>query len=338
MRMIRDSRRRALLGMLVSGAAVPACWSAPATAQTRAAASDYPSKPLRIVVTFAAGSATDIMTRHLLPSMTQSLGQPIVVENRVGAAGVIGAENVMRSAADGYSIAMSAVSAFSIAAAIRAHNLPYDIGRDFTPIGRACTSTNVVVVHPSVPARSLGELIEYSKTVAGGVRFASGGIGGSNHLAGELIALRTGARLTHVPYSNQGQAVTDVVAGHVPMLIYTVAVLPHVRAGRLRALAVTSEQRQKQLPEVPTAIEQGAAGVVANSWFGLFGPARLPDAIRDKLFTALRDALAVPEVETRLLDTGLAPAPLAPAEFRAFIERDTATWREVVKAAGIKAE
>ncbi len=338
MHMTRIERRRTLLRALAAGAALPAGWSRLAAAQSRNPASDYPSRTIRIVVTFAAGSATDIMTRHLLPSMTQSLGQAIAVENRVGAAGVIGSENVMRSAPDGYSIAMSAVSAFSIATAMRPHNLPYDIARDFTPIGRACTSTNVVVVHPSVPARTLGELIEYSKTVPGGVRFASGGIGGSNHLAGELIALRTGAKLSHVPYSNQSQAVTDVVAGHVPMLIYTVAVLPHVRAGRLRALAVTAEQRQKQLPEVPTAIEQGAAGVVANSWFGLFGPAQLPDAIRDRLFTALRDALAVPEVEARLLDTGLAPAPLAPAEFRAFIERDTATWREVVKAAGIKAE
>ena len=338
MHMMRNQRRRALLGALAAGAALPAIRPQAVAAQPRTAAGDYPSKPLRIVVTFAAGSATDIMTRHLLPSMTQSLGQSIAVENRVGAAGVIGSENVMRAAPDGYSIAMSAVSAFSIATAIRGQSLPYDISRDFTPIGRACTSTNVVVVHPSVPARTLGELIAYSKTVPGGVRFASGGIGGSNHLAGELIALRTGAQLTHVPYSNQSQAVTDVVAGHVPMLIYTVAVLPHVRAGRLRALAVTSEQRQKQLPEVPTAIEQGAAGVVANSWFGLFGPARLPDAIRDKLFAALRDALAVPEVEARLVDTGLAPAPLAPAEFRAFIERDTDTWREVVKAAGIKPE
>ena len=337
MRMIRNPRRRDLLGLFASSAALPAGWSSGAVAQSRGGI-DYPNKAVRIVVTFAAGSATDIMTRHLLPSMTQSLGQAIVIENRVGAAGVIGSENVMRAAPDGYSLAMSAVSAFSIATAIRGNTLPYDIGRDFTPIGRACTSTNVVVVHPSVPARTLGELIAYSKTISGGVRFASGGIGGSNHLAGELIALRTGAQLSHVPYSNQNQAVTDVVAGHVPMLIYTVAVLPHVRAGRLRALAVTSEQRQRQLPEVPTAIEQGAAGVVANSWFGLFGPAQMPDAIRDRLYGALRDALTAPEVEARLIDTGLAPAPLGPAEFRAFIERDTATWREVVKAAGIKPE
>ena len=188
MRMIRKQRRRLLLGALASSAALPALLPGMVAAQSRGAAGDFPSRTIRIVVTFAAGSATDIMTRHLLPSMTQSLGQSIAVENRVGAAGVIGSENVMRAAPDGYSIAMSAVSAFSIATAMRPHNLPYDIARDFTPIGRACTSTNVVVVHPSVPARTLGELIEYSKTVPGGVRFASGGIGGSKHLAGELIA------------------------------------------------------------------------------------------------------------------------------------------------------
>lgn len=328
------SRRRQFM---LAGLTAAAGW--PGTgplAQTRA--TDFPSRPIRVIVTFAAGSATDIMTRHLASHMSQTLGQNVIVENRVGAAGVIGAELVMRAPPDGYTIAMSAVSAMSIATAIRGTAMPYDNLRDFTHIGRACTSTNVIVVHPSIPAKTLPELIAYSKTVSGGVRYASGGHGGSNHLAGELIALRTGAQFLHVPYSNQGQAVSDVVAGHVPMLIYTVAVLPHVKSGRLRAIAVTSEERQRQLPDVPTAIEQGVPGIVANSWFGLFGPAQMPPAIRDRLYGALSDALAQADIQNKLIDTGLQPAPLASADFRAFIETDTNTWREVARAAGIKPE
>lgn len=324
-------RRQTLLGL--GGGAF--CAALPASAQLR---SDYPTRAIRIIVTFAAGSATDIMTRHLAARMSQTLGQNLVIENRVGAAGAIGAEQVARATPDGYTIAMSAVSAMAIASAIRGPAMPYDNLRDFTHIGRACTATNVLAVHPSVPASNLPELIAWSKTVPGGVRYSSGGHGGSNHLAGELIALRTGAQFVHVPYSNQGQAVSDALAGHVPMIIYTVALLPHIRSGRLKAIAVTSEARQRQLPDIGTAIEQGVPGIVANSWFGLFGPAGIPDPVRDRLYGALAEALAQPDIQTKLIDTGLQPDPLPAAEFRNFIERDTQTWREVARAAGIKAE
>lgn len=329
-----DSKaRRRLVGAL--GASTLGSLAMPGIAQQRA---DYPSRPIRIIVTFAAGSATDIMTRHLAARMTQTLGQNLVIENRVGAAGAIGAEQVARATPDGYTIAMSAVSAMAIAPAIRGAAMPYDNLRDFTHIGRACTATNVVAVHPSVPATTLPELIAWSRTVPGGVRYSSGGHGGSNHLAGELIALRTGAQFVHVPYSNQGQAVSDAVAGHVPMIIYTVALLPHIRSGRLKAIAVTSEVRQKQLPDIGTAIEQGVPGIVANSWFGMVGPAGIPESIRDRLYTALAEALAQPDIQSKLIDTGLQPDPLPAQPFRTFIERDTQTWREVAKAAGIKAE
>jgi len=329
-----DSKtRRRLVGAL--GASTLGSLALPGSAQQRP---DYPSRPIRIIVTFAAGSATDIMTRHLAARMTQTLGQNLVIENRVGAAGAIGAEQVARATPDGYTIAMSAVSAMSIAPAIRGAAMPYDNLRDFTHIGRACTATNVVAVHPSVPATTLPELIAWSRTVPGGIRYSSGGHGGSNHLAGELIALRTGAQFVHVPYSNQGQAVSDAVAGRVPMFIYPVALPPHIRSGRLKAIAVTSEVGPTQLPAIGTAIEQGVPGLVANSWFGMVGPAGIPDSIRDRLYSALAEALSQPDIQSKLIDTGLQPDPLPAQPFRSFIERDTQTWREVAKAAGIKAE
>jgi tripartite-type tricarboxylate transporter receptor subunit TctC len=328
----RPTRRNLVQSVGVAlGASALGLASGPAAAQ----AAPFPSRPIRVTVPFAAGSATDIMTRHLAQHMQEGLGQPIVVENRPGAAGVTGSEPIVRAAADGYTLLMSAVSSHAIAPALR-QQMPFNALDDFTQIGRACTSTNFIVVHPSVPATNLRELVEHSKRVAGGLGYASGGVGGSNHLAGELLRLRTGANLVHVPYGNQAQAVNDVVGGHVPMLIYTVAILPHVRAGRLRALAVTSEHRQPQAPEVATAEEQGAAGVIANSWFALFGPPRLPDPIRDTLYAALRRALTDPGIAEKLIATGLTPAPLDPAGLRRFQQEEIAKWTEVGRAAGVQ--
>lgn len=323
--------RRTVVGGLMAGAAMSVL---PRTASAQDA---YPSRAIRVIVPFAAGSATDIMMRHLAPRMSQDLGQQLVIDNRVGAAGVLGSEAVVRAAPDGYTLNMAAVSSHAIAPAIR-KTMPYDVLRDFTPIGLSCTSTNFIVVHPSVPAKTLQELIAYSKTLPKGLDYGSGGIGGSNHLAGELLKLRTGANLVHVPYSNQANAVNDVVAGQIPMLIYTVAVMTHVSAGRLRALAATSEVRQVQAPDVPTAVEQGAKDVVANSWFGFFGPAKLPVPIRDKLSAALTGALRDPDIAKKLLDAGLTPAPMAPDAFGNFVTAEIDKWREVGKASGVVVE
>lgn len=329
-------RRRRFLHAGLAASATFAANAVPGLKSAVAADAAYPTKPIRVVVPFAAGSATDIMMRQLAPRMSDSLGQQLIIDNRPGSVGVIGSEVVMRSPPDGYTLAMAAVSSHSIAPAVRPTTMPYDVLRDFTTIGRACTSTNFIVVHPSVPARDLKELIAFSKTVPGGVSFSSGGTGSSNHLAGEMLRIRTGANLVHVAYSSVSQALVDTVGGQVPMMIYTVAVLPYVRQGRLRALAVTSEHRSKQAPEVATVIEQGVSGMVANSWFGLFGPARLPEPIRDRLFAVMRDALLAPDVGPKLIETGLEPAPLPPAEFRAFIERDIAMWKDVVMKSGVK--
>lgn len=317
--------RRAVLG----GMAALAAAGRPALAQD-----GFPSRPIRVIVPFGPGSATDIMMRHIAPKMSAALGQSIVVDNRAGAGGVTGADAVVRAAPDGHTLVMGAASSHGIAPAVMP-NIPYDVMKDFTYIGRACTSTNFITVHPSVPARTLPELVAYSKTVPGGLSFAAGSRVSSNGLAGEMLKLKAGAQMTHVPYSNINQGVSDVVAGQLPVLIYTVAVMPHVQAGRLRALAVTAETRQPQAPDVPTAVEQGVTDLVADSWFGLFGPPGLPDAIRDRLYRELAAALADPDTKQRLLDTGMNPAPLGPAEWNGFVRREVAKWGEVVRAAGV---
>lgn len=301
----------------------------------QARAQSWPSRPIRVVVPYGAGSATDILTRLLAPRMGQEVGQTLVIENKPGASGVVGAESIVKSPADGHVLAMSAVASHAIAPAMR-RDLPYDAERDFTAIGRAATSTNFIVVHPSIPARTLPELVAWSKRQDNVLGFASGGTGSSNHLAGEMLRMETGAKIAHIPYGNVGQALNDVLAGHVPMFIYTVAVMPHVRAGRLHALACTSEKRAPQAPDVPTAVEQGFPNLVANSWFGLWSPAGLPDTLRDRLYAALATSLAVPETSAKLLEYGLEPAPLAPAAFRRFIAAEISRWREVVNGAGLR--
>lgn len=295
------------------------------------------ARPIRIIVPFAAGSSTDISARRLAPSMARSLGQPLVIENRPGAVGVIGSELVKRAAPDGTTILMTAVSSHSIAAALRPKDLPYDVQKDFTPIARAFTTTNFLVVNPAVPARSLQELMAYAKTVPAGISFGSGGHGSSNHLAGEALRLN-GLNIVHIPYNNVAQAINDTVAGTLPMLIYTVAVLPHVRSGRLRALAVTAEKRHRQAPEVPTVLEQGVPGAAANGWSGLFGPAGLPSAVRDRLYAALREAMLDPDIARGYTDAGQEEGLLGPSEFGIFLERDVQMWRDVVRRSGLVAE
>lgn len=306
-------------------------------AHAQGTAGDYPVRPIRVVVPFAAGSSTDITLRRLEPHMTRSLGQALVVDNRAGAVGIIGSEFVRRAPADGYTLLMTAVSSHSIAAALKPKSLPYDVLRDFTPIGRAFGTTNFIVVNPAVPVHTLQELIAYSKTVSGGLSFGSGGSGSSNHLAGEALRLN-GANIVHVPYNNVSQAITDVVAGHLPMLIYTVAVVPHVRNGRLRAIAVTAERRHRHAPDVPTVAEQGVPGAAANGWSGLFGPAGLPVTIRNRLYTALRDAISDPAVARQYVEAGQEEALLPPDEFQAFLGRDVEMWRDVVRRAGLPTE
>ena len=297
---------------------------------------EYPTRPIRIVVPFGAGTSTDIMTRLVAPKMGEILGQPIVVENRPGAGGVVGSEAVAKSPPDGYTLCMGSIASHSVNVSLMPR-LPYDVLRDFAPVSLVTNAPNLLVVGPQVPARSLQEFLAWARQQRGGASYASAGNGTSSHLAGELLKLRTGAPLEHVPYRSGAQAVTDVIAGQVPMLVYQVtAVLPFIRDGKLRALATTSAQRLEWVPEVPTVMEQGVADFDVSAWHGLFAPAALPPAILDKVYGALNGALRDPELRPKLLEQGLEPVGMPPAEFRRFLEADIAKWRAVVRAANIR--
>ena len=235
------SRRTLARGLLLGGTVAALGGSRRAAAQPSAAA--FPNRPVRVVVPFGAGTSTDIMTRLVAPKMSEDLGQPVVVENRAGAGGVVGSEAVAKSPPDGHTLCMGSIASHSVNASLMPR-LPYDVLRDFTPVSLVTNAPNLMVVGPSVPARTLQEFLAWAKAQRGGVSYASAGNGTSSHLAGELLKLRTGAPLEHVPYRSGAQAVTDVVAGQVPMLVYQVtAVLPFVRDGKLRAVASTSARR-----------------------------------------------------------------------------------------------
>jgi tripartite-type tricarboxylate transporter receptor subunit TctC len=322
--------RRALLGAGLAAGLLPA---AAARAQD-----GWPSRPIKLVVPFGAGTSTDVIARLLAQRMQPLLGQPLVVENRAGAGGVVGSDAVAKSAPDGYTLCMGSIASHSVNMSLMPQ-MPYDVLRDFSCISLVTEAPNLLVVSQSVPARTLPEFIEWAKQQRNGVSYASAGNGTSSHLAGELLKLKTGAPLVHVPYRSGAQAVTDVIGGTVPMTIYQVtAVLPFVKEGRLKALATTSAKRLEMVPEVPTAIEQGINDFDVAAWHGLFGPAKLPDAIRDRIYGAMREALFAPDLKELLFAQGLIPVGMSPAEFRPWLEQDIAKWREVVRVSGAKAD
>ncbi len=323
------TRRR----LLLAAAGVLSLPAVPALAQA-----GWPDRPIRLIVPYGAGTSTDIMTRVVAPHMSATLGEPIVVENRVGASGAVGSEVVAKSAPDGHTLLMGAVASHSVIVSLMP-NLPYDPMRDFTHIALVTNAPNLLVVHPQVPARTLPEFMAWVRQQRGGVPYASAGNGTSSHLAGELLKLRTGTPLEHVPYRSGAQAVTDVIAGQVPMLVYQVtAVLQFVREGKLRALATTSNQRLPWTPDVPTVEEQGVPEFDVAAWHGLFGPANLPPQITNAVYNALRAALNDPQTRPRLTEQGLVPVAMPPAEFRSFLASDIAKWREVVRVADIRVD
>jgi len=320
--------RSVTLKLAVAAAALM-CGTNNATAQS---ATPYPNQPIRVIVAFGAGSATDITFRRLEPFMSRALGQQLIIDNRAGAVGMIGAEAVKRARPDGYTLLYTAAS-HSIQAALRPKSLPFDAVRDFTPIGRAFTTSGLIAVNPSVPVHNLKELIEYSRNQPKGLSFAAGGFGSSHHFQGEALRAR-GANLVLVPYAKIAQGISDVIGGHVPMIIYsTDALTPHIRASRLRAVAVNSEKRQKELPDVPTILEQGYKGTGSGSWSGLLGPAGLPVPIRNRLYSALEGAVNDPQTVKTSTASGLEEGLMPPDEFRAFMESDIAMWADVVRQA-----
>jgi len=286
---------------------------------------------------YPPGAVVDTLCRTLASPLGELLGQPIVVENRTGAGGNIGMDVVAKAPADGYTIGMGGIGPNAINPSVYA-KMPFDPVRDFAPITFVASNINVLVVHPSVPARNVQELVAYAKANPGKLSFGSAGRGTSQHLAGELFKQLTGVEMTHVPYKGAGPAVSDLLGGQIPLMFVDIsASLGHIRSGKLRALGVTTRERTPLL-DVPTLIEQGIPDFDVNAWFGLFAPARVPPEILARLNTESAKALRLPATRERLQSVGLSPAPDTPEEFAQFTRNELDRWAKVVKAAHIRAE
>ena len=318
---------------LVAGAAAAAA-SATAARGASAQASAFPTRPIRLIVPYGPGSATDVQTRTLLPKMSEVLGQQVVVENRPGATGTIGAEQVARTAPDGYTIMVGTNATHATMQSLT--KLPYVVMRDFSFIGRMSSTPAFVIVNNDVPAKTLPEFVAWAKTQPQGVPYGSTGNGGSGHLASELIRMRTGINLIHVPYKEGNRAVTDLIGGEIKMMSYFASILPQVKAGRLRALAVLSEKRSPSAPDLPTAAEQGLPGLDVAAWAGMFGPAGIPQPVLEKLWGALQAALDDPRTKEQFMQQGVEPLPLGLEPFRRYCEAEAARWAEVIKTAGLQ--
>jgi tripartite-type tricarboxylate transporter receptor subunit TctC len=321
--------RRTFLRLAASAAALPAF-------ARMAWAQGYPTRPVRLVVGFAAGSTTDILARLMSLWLSERLGQSFAVENRPGAGGNIGAETVVRATADGYTILM--VPPAVAANATLYEHLSFDFIRDTAPVAGVVRVPNVVEVNPSVPVKSIPELIAYAKSNPGKLSFASAGIGTASHLAGQLFNARTGADLQHVPYRGDGPAMTDLIGGQVQVGFATMtASIGHIRAGKLRPLAVTTARRSDALPDIPS-VSDFVPGFEASSWFGIAAPKATPADIVERLNRETNAGLADKRIAARLADMGGMPLTGSPADFGKLIADETDKWSKVIRAAGIKAE
>jgi tripartite-type tricarboxylate transporter receptor subunit TctC len=303
-----------------------------------AQAQTYPSKPIRMVVPFTPGGTTDILARTVGQKMGEAWGQPVVVDNRPGAGGNIGSELVAKSAPDGYTLLMGTISTHAINASLY-KRLPFDPTRDFAPVSRVGTLPNILIVHPSVPVKSVKELIELAKSKPGDLNFASSGVGTSLHLSGELFNSMAGVKLVHVPYKGSSPALADLLGGQVKIMFDNLpTALPHVKAGKLRPLAVTGTKRAAVLPEVPTVIESGLPGFEVTSWFAVFAPAKTAKDIITKLNGEIVKILNSADVKEKLTQLGVDAAPTTPEELAAFAKAETEKWGKVVKATGASAD
>jgi tripartite-type tricarboxylate transporter receptor subunit TctC len=304
----------------------------------RAAAQDYPNRPITLVVPFPPGGSTTIVARTVSDKMSEVLGQSIVIDNRGGAGGTVGSRAVSKSAPDGYTILLGYTGTLAIGPTLYG-NVGYDPRKDFEPIGRIGTAPNTLVVHPSLPVHSVAELIAYGKANPGKLNYGSAGIGTVSHVCGEYFATAAGVTLTHIPYKGTGPAITDLLGGHIPMAFAPIpATHENAQAGKLRMLAVTSAVRSTLLPDVPTIAESALPGFEAVLRYGLVAPPGTPRPMIEKLNAALNTALASPDVRARLAIDGAEPLPGTPAEYAADIDREEAQWSKVVKASGAKAE
>lgn len=327
--------QRRVLAVLAAACAFAAI--APVHAQS------WPTKAVRIVVPFPAGGTTDIVARSLGAELQKMWGQSVVIDNRPGAGGNIGADAVAKSAPDGYTVLMGTVGTHAINLALFTQNgqkMPFDPVKDFAPVTLCAAVPNVMVINPKLPVNSVPEFIKYAKANPGKVNMASSGNGTSIHLTGELFKTVTGTYMVHLPYRGSAPALTDLIAGNVNVMFDNLpSALPHIRSGRLKALAVTSKSPSAALPGVPT-IEQAAnlKDFDASSWFGLFAPAGTPRAIVDKIQTDVAKALSVPEVRERFVSQGAEPGGNTPDQFTAFIKGESEKWARVVKFSNAKVD
>ncbi len=307
------------------------------TLPTTVSAQTWPARTITLVVPFPAGGGNDALARMVGERMSKTLGQPVVVENRGGAGGNVGAEAAAKAAPDGYSIVLVAPS-LAISPTLYA-KLNYDPVRDFAPVSLVATVPNVMVTHPSVAAQTLQEFIALAKSRPGGMNFGSGGNGTSNHLAGELFNLVTGTKLVHIPYKGVNLAMNDVLSGEIHLVVIGIpAAAPHIKSGKLRALALIAPQRSRTLPEVPTIAEAGLADFEVTTWYGVLAPAGTPRPIVERLNAELVRIMHAPELKERLDAMGTEPRTSTPEEFAAYIRQEIVKWGDVIRKAGLKAE
>ena len=323
-------KRRDFLSMTGAGALAAAL-------PQQVLAQSYPNKPIKFVVGFAPGGATDVIGRLMAKKIGDALGQPIIIENRAGGSSNIGAEVVARAVPDGYTFYVCAItSAINVSLFPK---LAFDFARDFEPVALFANVPNILVVHPSVPAKTVKELIDYARAQPGKLSYASSGAGTSIHLSGELFKMLAKVDIVHIPYKGSAPAMTDMIGGQVQVMFDNMpSALPHVKVGKLRALAVTSAQRSPSAPEVPTMGEAGVAGFDVQSWFGLVAPKGTPKDIIARLNAESVKALATADIKERFMELGAVPGPMSPEAFGDYIRSEIIRWGEVVKVSGAKVE
>ena len=303
-----------------------------------ASAQQYPAKTIRMVVGFAPGGGTDVVARIISAKLTELWGQTVVVDNRAGATGTIGADIVAKSPPDGYTLIMGHVNSHGIAPNLF-KKLPYDAQRDFAMVSYVGYVPNVLVIHPSIPAKNVKDLVAIAKSRPGQLNYASSGIGSTQHLAGEMFKLATGVDIVHIPYKGSGPAVVDLLAGHVVMNFDTMPpVLPHIRAGKMRALALTTPKRSPNLPDVPTMMEAGLTGFSMTNWYGVMAPGKTPREIVMKLNAEINKIVLIPDQKTKLEEVGTQLDPMSPEQFAKFLESEIAKYAKLIKAANVTLE
>ena len=322
-------KRLAAVGAL-AGAVAGLVVAAPVHAQ------QYPARTIRLLVGFAPGGGTDVVARVIGAKLTESWGQQVVVDNRAGATGTIAADLVAKAAPDGYTLIMGHVNSHAIAPSVF-RKLPYDSQKDFAMIAYVGYVPNVLVVHPSIPATSVKELVALAKARPGQLSFASSGVGSTQHLAGEMFMLSTNTRIVHVPYKGSGQAIVDLLAGHVALNFDTMPpILNNVKEGRLRALAVTTPKRVPQLPNIPTMLEVGMTGFEMTNWYGVMGPANTPRDVVTKLNAEINRIMTLPDAKQRLEEVGTQLDPKSPEQFATFLRSEVQKYARVTKDAHVK--